>query len=159
MFQKSSGGTAMFQKLLGAVVVGLAVAMPAASANAVPINLVTNGDFEQATCSGQCLNGTAGIVVGWTVSGFNPLNIYQANSEAHSGFFGVLLGSEGGDSLLSQSIATTVGNIFEISFWFNPEVAPPGSKNDFSVSFGGKSLLSLTDIGPGLMGLNCTAST
>jgi hypothetical protein len=88
-------------------------------------NLVTNGDFE------------TGDSTGWTLGGntdFTGVDNYE-----HSGNYAFYSGAVGSDSILSQSIATSIGSTYEITFWLaNGE----GTPNDFSAYFG-SNLISL----------------
>src|SRR5262249_1293979 len=66
----------------------------------------------------------------------------------HSGNYGAFFGNPSGLDTLSQSIATTVGVTYEISFWLEVEGDPNGATapNSFSASFGGMSLFSMNDL-------------
>jgi PEP-CTERM motif len=108
----------------------VAVAGPAHAA----ANLVTNGGFE------------TGDFTGWTQTGNSSFNgvqcpgpgptVFEGNCSA---FFGPV-GSTGGISQAINGLAT--GALYQISFAFEPDGGVPSS---FSASFGGTSLLSLTN--------------
>ena len=115
--------------LMGFVVAGLAVVAPSAHALGAS---VTNGSFE------------TGDFTGWTGTGNTTFNgvqcpgpgptVFQGNCSA---FFGPI-GSDGG---ISQLINTgAAGNRYQLDFAFLPD---GGNPSDFSVSFGGTTLLSL----------------
>ena len=52
------------------------------------------------------------------------------------------MGSVGSDGTLSQTIATTAGQTYTLSFWLQNEGSSP---NDFSAIWNGQTLLSLTN--------------
>ena len=114
----------------------------AVSALTVPVNLVTNGGFE------------TGDLTGWTRGGnyydaVYPLpqrEIYVTSSyfgtpDAHSGQYAVALGSVGSDGTLSQTIQTTAGQVYSLSFWLENEETT--SADDFTVTWDGQTLLAL----------------
>jgi hypothetical protein len=102
------------------------------SAQLASANLVTNGGFETGNFSGWTLGGNQGF------TGVNP-------SYAHSGSYGAYLGAVGSDTVLSQTIATTPGETYELTFWLS---SPGGNTNDFSVFLAGNGpLLNLFNAG------------
>jgi Carbohydrate binding domain/PEP-CTERM motif len=96
-------------------------------------DLVVNGDFETGDFTGWSLSGNTG-----TTSVNNlPFNV-------HSGNFGAELGPIGSDGfLMQQNIGTTVGDVYQVSFWLHSDGEIP---NDFSAIFGGVTGFSETDI-------------
>ena len=52
------------------------------------------------------------------------------------------MGSMGTDGTLSQTIATTAGKTYTLSFWLQNEAA---GANDFKATWNGQTLLSLTN--------------
>ncbi len=91
-------------------------------------NLVVNGDFE---------NGTSG----WVSD--NPAVASGSNGiAAYSGSSYLSLGAQGSDADTSQVLATQPGDEYAISFWYYSSGQYP---DDLNVSFGGTSILSLTD--------------
>ena len=113
--------------LCGALTVaGLATLPGRASAGT---NLVQNGGFETGDLSDWTEVGNTGY--GAVACGGAP----EGSCEA---FFGPI-GSLGG---IAQSIATTVGGEYAISFIFNSDGGTPGA---FKVDFGSQTLLSLAN--------------
>jgi len=97
--------------------------------SAAHANLVVNGSFE------------AGDLSGWTEAGDTTFNGVECPGASF--VFNGLCDYFAGPltlSTLSQSIATTVGQNYEISFALNPDGGNPSS---FSASFGGFPLFSL----------------
>jgi hypothetical protein len=124
----------MSMKKLGSSIAGLALAATAAFAAPVQANLVTNGGFETGDFSGWAQTGE---------SDFNGVqcagpgaSVYAGNCSAYFGPFS----SQGG---IAQTIDVgSVGKMWSLSFAFMPDGGMPSS---FTVSFGGKTLLSITD--------------
>jgi len=100
----------------------------AASAHA---DLVTNGGFETGSFSGWTLSGSLGITA---VAPINP----------YAGIYDALLSTGGSSGFLSQTIGTTAGDTYQISFYLANSIGVP---NSFSVSFDGTTGLSLTNVG------------
>ena len=97
-------------------------AAPPASAN-----LVTNGSFE------------TGDFTGWTLGGNYTGGQTYINNQSESGAYAAALGSMGSDGTLSQTLQTTAGQQYTLSFW----VANQGSgPNDFAVRWNGTTLAS-----------------
>ncbi|HXC97733.1 MAG TPA: LamG-like jellyroll fold domain-containing protein, partial [Verrucomicrobiae bacterium] len=85
---------------------------------------VQNGGFE------------LGNFLGWTVSGNTIGMLVTSNSlYVHSGVYGAQLGSEGSPGFLSQTLATSPGQVYLISFWMENEGV--GGVNDFQVDWNG----------------------
>jgi hypothetical protein len=121
----------LFQSL--AVVIALtAPALMLTSAEAAT-NLVQNPGFETGDFSDWTQSGNLGATYVGTTSAY-----------AHSGTYGAQLGPVGSDGYLSQTIASGPG-VYDVSFWFNQHNGPT---NDFSVTFSGQTLLSLTNYEP-----------
>ena len=108
-----------------AVLAGLAT-LPARAAAA---NLVANGGFETGDLSGWTEVGNTGY--GAVACGGAP----EGDCEA---FFGPV-GSPGG---IAQSVATTAGGEYAISFVLNSDGGTPGA---FKVDFGAQTLLDLAN--------------
>jgi hypothetical protein len=83
---------------------------------------VKNGGFE----SGD-------FAPGWTLSGDTSFAFVSGGG--HSGSYEALLGTSGGTGILSQSIATTAGQTYSVSFW----LANDRGSNEFQVFWNGIS--------------------
>ena len=110
--------------------------------DAITPNLVKNCGFE------------TGNFTNWTLGGniLNPANNYYGVDafDANSGADGAYMSQDfidGGTApvTLSQSLATTVGGVYVVSFWLEQDSAPtPGYTHLFSASWGGTTMLNLT---------------
>ena len=107
---------------LSGVVLSLALGLATVPARA---NLVANGGFETGDFTGWTLTGTGGGVA-------------IDNTAAHSGSYDAAfaLASGGTTSTLSQSIATTAGQSYSLSFWLLDQASPSGN-DTMNVTFGG----------------------
>ena len=99
-----------------------------------PVNLVTNGSFETDSFTGWTVGGN------YTSTTYGP-EIY-IDAKAESGTYAAGMGSVGSDGTLSQSIATTAGQTYTLSFWLENDEA---GTNDFKALWNGQTLLSLTN--------------
>ena len=103
-------------------------------------NLVNNGSFETGDFSGWTEGGNFQFTQ--VVTG--PFSVY---SGAEDGNFYVTMGPVGSDGTLSQTIADSAGAQYTLSFWFGSNGDNP---SDFSVSWDGTNLLSLTNPNTGV---------
>jgi hypothetical protein len=97
--------------------------------------LIQNGGFETGDFSD------------WMESGnFEFTQIVSGQPEyVHSGQYGALLGPDGSEGYLSQTVPTTPGLLYQISLWLD---SPDGEgPNEFSVAWAGDSLFDETNIG------------
>ena len=99
-----------------------------------PGQLVINGDFETHDFGGWTLSGNSGT------SQWGPQIFITTNAE--SGTFAAGLGSLSTDGVLSQDIATVVGQNYTFDFWLANN---GGGPNDFTAKVGGVTELSLVN--------------
>lgn len=130
--------------LLAVVAVVLCICLSASTTFAQ--NLVNNGSFE------------TGDFTGWTTGGnFEFTQVvsgpFSAYSGAEDGNFYVTMGPVGADGTLSQTLTTVAGAQYTLSFWFGSVGDNP---SDFSVSWDGTNLLSLTNPNTGANWTNFT---
>src|SRR5208282_3897205 len=111
----------------------------APSSNAVlavtPPSLVRNDGFE------------TGTFADWTTNGaFDPSLCFVTSDPqfVHSGLYGAALGPAGALGFLSQTLATTAGQMYEISCWL---YCDGETNNEFSVSWNGATLFDEKNIG------------
>ena len=107
---------------LSGMVLSLALGLAVVPARA---NLVSNGGFETGSLSPWSLVGSGGGVA-------------IDSASAHSGSYDAAfsLTSGGTTASLTQSIATTAGQSYSLSFWLFDQAAVPGN-DTMTVTFGG----------------------
>ena len=110
---------------------------PLSSALAVSLEvpLVVNGSFTTGNFSGWTLGGNEGSTQ------WGPQIFIDTNSEGATPY-AAGMGSIGADGTLSQTIATTAGQTYTLSFWLQNEAS---GTNDFKAIWNGQTLLSLTN--------------
>ena len=95
---------------------------------------MTNGGFE------------AGNLTGWTLGGNSTSTTYGPEiytvTQAQSGQFAAGLGSVTTDGTLSQTLQTTPGQQYTLSFWLANLGSGP---NDFTVKWNGATVMALTN--------------
>ncbi len=133
---------------LAAAAAALACASLGAQAATCPGgNLVTNCGFEAGNFSGWTLSGidvdagTEGNLYG--VEGADPFGPgpHGGNSQAY------FADQVANTTTLSQSIATTAGTSYTVSFWLAEATDGPGTNNNrLTATFGGASLTPLTNV-------------
>jgi hypothetical protein len=117
------------------VVVALALAVMVSTPKTFAQNLVANGSFE------------TGDFTGWTSGGnfedtFVETGAFYDYTGAQDGIYYAALGPVGSDGTLSQTFSDTAGGHYTFSFWF---ASVGDNPSDFSASWDGNQLLSLTN--------------
>ena len=130
----------MRQKALLTVVALVAVLLVAPMAFANP-NLLANGSFQ----SGDFTGWTEGGNFGDTFVENGSFSWYSGDQDGDG--YWAALGPVGADGTLSQTFATTAGAHYTFSFWFASNGDNP---SDFSASWDGVSVLSLTNPNTGI---------
>ena len=110
------------------------VTVPPVSAGTAPVNLVTNGSFETDNFTGWTLGGN------YTSATLGP-EIF-ITSQAESGSYAAAMGSENSNGTLSQTLQTTAGQQYTLSFWLAND---GGGPNDFTATWNGTPVLALTN--------------
>ena len=98
---------------------------------AYPISIL-NGGFE------------TGTFTNWTRTGVGGSSISSSTQYKHSGTYGANLSASGGLGYLSQTIGTTPGSSYLISFWLDVPFSFPSG--EFLVTWGGNVLMDRTNI-------------
>jgi|ERR1035441_1188304 hypothetical protein len=115
--------------------------------DANPSNLVANcgfetGDFTAWSLSGNDVPSLLGNLYG--VEGLDPLDGISPNSGLSQAYVADLVANA---TTLSQALTTVAGGIYTVSWFLAQDTAVGGGySNEFSASFGGVSLVSLTAV-------------
>ena len=108
-----------------------------------PANLIVNGGFETYDFTGWTIGGTVATSDSVVVA---PHEFDFSNDVPHTGSHEALVGSQGEEMTLSQTVATTAGEHYTVDFWVMQDQPPIGG-DDFSASWNGTTLTSLVDVG------------
>lgn len=108
-----------------AKLVGMFILLAGSAYPATGANLIRNAGFESGDLKDWDLSGNQSFS---GVSGFEPM----------AGAFAAFLGPSGTSGSLAQTLATSAGDQYEISFWLRNEI---DGGNVFQVSFDGMPLL------------------
>jgi hypothetical protein len=130
----------MRQKAL-LVVAALVAVLLVGAPTAFATNLLTNGSFQNGDFSGWTTGGNFGD----TFVEPGPFSWYPGDQDGDG--YWAALGPVGADGTLSQTFATTAGAHYTFSFWFASNGDNP---SDFSASWDGTSVLSLTNPNTGI---------
>lgn len=105
----------------------------AAGAQANPVNIVNNGSFETHDFTGWT------SVTGWDV-GVDAL-------APHDGTYAAYFGNTTGVSSISQTLATSAGTTYHVSFWLANENDSLGrsTPNSFAFDWDGATVMSLAN--------------
>jgi parallel beta-helix repeat protein len=98
-------------------------------------NLIANGNFATGDFTDWTLGGN------YTSTTYGPEIYIDGNAEGAS-TYAAGMGSVGSDGTLSQTVATTAGQTYTLSFWLQNEGS---GANDFQAIWNGHTLLSLTN--------------
>jgi hypothetical protein len=122
----------------------------AVSCNAAAGNVVTNCGFESGSFSGWTLSGNdvpAELNNLYGVEGTDPFPL-PGGTNPNNGNFQAFFSDQAADpTTLSQTLATTAGDTYTISFYLAQELLGPGSVNNLAlVTFGATTIESLTNV-------------
>ncbi|MGA7915924.1 MAG: PEP-CTERM sorting domain-containing protein [Candidatus Acidiferrales bacterium] len=113
-------------------------------------NLVANcgfetGDFTGWTVSGNDVPGEEGNLYG--VEGDDPFPLPGGTAPNSGDFQAFIADLDANPTTLSQDLATDPGGLYMVSFYMAQELVGPGDVNSsFIVTFGGSTVVNLTNI-------------
>jgi len=118
-----------------------------AFAGSAQAQLVINGGFETGDFSGWTESGVIGTMYGVDTAG------------PHQGNYSAFFGASTPAAWISQAVATTAGQAYRISFWFDR--SPQTTSGLFSVTFGGAQVFNDpgTTFAFGLVTVNVVANS
>jgi hypothetical protein len=104
-------------------------------------NLVKNGGFETGDFSSWTISGTD------SAPSLNGIFYGVDGLDANTGNYGAFFGPAGGIMTVSQTLQTTPGQAYTISFALQQDTSPtPGYLNSLSVQLGSNTAYSVTNI-------------
>ena len=106
--------------------------------------IIGSGPAIDVVYPSSILNGgfETGTFTNWTASGYAAIS--TAANYRHSGTYGAQLSASGSLGYLSQTLSTTPGTVYSISFWLHNPTSK--TNNEFLVSWNGNILLGLTNM-------------
>lgn len=109
----------------------LALMASASALSATAAELISNGGFE------------TGNLTGWSITGSTLFTGVDTLSP-HSGSFAYFDGTQGSNTVISQTVGTVAGQSYDYSFWLRNE-GSGGATSLFSATLGGQLLTSLSN--------------
>ena len=124
----------------------LALALVLAAAAALGQNLVANPGFETGDFAGHAVANPDPNTLVVSVDGQNGTGAVAAEN-IDAGTYSAFFGTQGATTTLSQTLATTVGQRYTVSFDLRAGTSDSASNapGSFVARFGGRTLLSLID--------------
>jgi uncharacterized repeat protein (TIGR03803 family) len=110
-------------------------------------NIIGSGPVIAIVYPSSILNGgfEAGTFTNWTSGGsFGSQSISTAANYRHAGTYGAQLTASGALRFLSQTLSTTPGAVYTISFWMHNPTSH--TNNEFQVSWNGNVLLDMANL-------------
>jgi hypothetical protein len=99
-------------------------------------NLVLNGGFENPTLIDNTWSNFPSIL-GWSSGNLGIEVRNNVAGTAHGGKNYIELDTTG-NSFISQDLNTSIGQVYNLSFWYSPRVGVPDTSNPLSFSVDGK---------------------
>jgi hypothetical protein len=103
--------------------------------------LVANGGFESGSFSGWTRSGNL------SATGVGTVSSLPSPGAPHSGSYAAYFGPTGSLGYIAQTLATTPGVTYTLSFWLAHPYSDTGMGTEWLVSVGGMTLMDVTDAG------------
>jgi hypothetical protein len=125
---------------------GASQAMGSSFCDAVSGNIVVNCGFETGDFTGWTIGGTTSDPIVMGLPEYYGVDGLDANSGNYGAYMSQDLFVGTSPVTLSQTLATTAGDMYSVSFFLEQDSAPTtvGYVHAFSAAFGGTTMLSLT---------------